>query len=210
MKTFENFNKDWDDVLKKATWTQKKISENVWEMDFENIKLAIENGADIEYCGTLGWAVRMINYKVAKFLLENSADVNYSGKNPFSKDWSIIASLILDYDNAKQKFDLSEYLKVAKMLIDYDADLSQNNFQDNNALKLLFPVLDNNHQRLFPSNTKGGEKLRNDIIEYFISYVIKNHQFEKYKDYLDYFKPYIDSSEDEIIKKYKKTIDFNL
>jgi len=82
IKLYENENK-WNKVLHAATWTHFKIGADKWYMNFDKIKLAIENGADPNFCGTLNWATRMNNFEVVKYMLEHGAnpeDIQDTGK----------------------------------------------------------------------------------------------------------------------------------
>jgi ankyrin repeat protein len=124
IKLFEN-KKDWNKVLRVATWTQKKIGKDKWSMDFDKIKLAIENGADVDSCQTLEWATRMNNFEVVKFCLENGADVNYQNSDC---KWTPLMSAAND-----------GYVDIAKILIDYDADPFIGNFQDNTTMDIITP-----------------------------------------------------------------------
>ena len=119
IKTYEKITDSigvsWNKVLHNATWTHKKISKNEWFMDFDKIKLAIENGADVEFCQTLSWAVRMNNFEVVKYMLEHGANVNYQDNDC---KWSPLMTAAND-----------GYVEIAKLLIDYNADPFLGNFQ---------------------------------------------------------------------------------
>jgi len=211
MKTFENFNKDWNDVLHLATWTHKKSGKRYY-IDFENLKKAIENGADVDSCESLNWGVRNNNYEVVKYLLEHEADPNHRTNN---NDWSIISSSLLDIHTLFSKSEITETdidtsIKICKLLIDYDADLSQKNFQYNTALMLIFPYKNFSKRRIFPPENDKEETYRNIIAQYFVEYVFEHKQLNKYDEYLEFFEPFINNIEKEEIIKYKKQNEFNL
>jgi ankyrin repeat protein len=131
IKKFENT--DWNEVLHNATWSNERInrkgSDIFYRMDFDKIKLAIENGADVDSCGTLSWAVSMNNFEIVKYLLEHGADVNT--KNISSSNSGEWTPLMLASDDG--------YVDIAKILIDYGADPVMGNFQDTTSLDILTP-----------------------------------------------------------------------
>ena len=121
-KIFESIT-NWNKILHDAAWTHKKKSKDAYLMDFDKIKLAVENGADVDSCGALSWAVRMNNYKVAKFMLENGANVNAQDD---SCKWTPLMTASND-----------GFVKIAKLLIDYDADPTIGNFQNVTVFDIL-------------------------------------------------------------------------
>jgi ankyrin repeat protein len=125
IKLFEN-TKDWNQVLRDATWTHKEIVRNkIWYMDFDKIKLAVENGAEVDSCHTLFWAEKMNNLEVVKYMLEHGADVEDTDD---SGKWTPLMSAALDGN-----------VDIAKILIDYDADPFIGNFQGNTTMDILTP-----------------------------------------------------------------------
>lgn len=120
-------NQDWNKVLHDATWTQKKIGKEKWYMDFDKIKLAIENGADVDICYTLEWAVKMNDFKIVKYMLEHGADPNLTND---STGWNplMCACALSDID-----------VDIAKILIDYGADPFLGNFQGTTAMDTVSP-----------------------------------------------------------------------
>lgn len=121
-KIFEN-NTNWNKVLHSATWGRPKKSNDRYDLDFDNIKLAVENGADVDSCGTMQWAVRNDNYEIVKYMLEHGADVNY--QNDDGK-WT---SLMLACSEGQ--------VDIAKLLIDFGADPTIGNFQDLTTFNVL-------------------------------------------------------------------------
>lgn len=150
-KIFENH--DWNKILYDATWTNLKIGKDRWYMDFDKIKLTVENGANVNSCGTLNWATRMNNFGIVKYMLEHGAnpeDIQDTGK------WTPLMSAACD-----------GYVDIAKILIDYDADPYLGNFQDNTTMDIITPnsktssaVFGYEHQK------KDIQKNRDEIREY--------------------------------------------
>ena len=117
---------DWNKILHEGTWTGKKLlKDNHYYMDFEKIKLAVNNGADVDSCETLSWAVRMNNFEVTKFMLENGANVNYQNNGC---KWTPLMSASDD-----------GYVEIAKLLIDYNANPFIGNFQGFTTLDVINP-----------------------------------------------------------------------
>jgi len=168
IKLFENTN--WNKVLHSATWGRPKNSEDNYDLDFDNIKLAVENGADVDFCNTLSWAIRNDNYEVIKFMLENGADVNFQ-----------------DNDSPLMLACSEGQVDIAKLLIDYGADPTIGNFQDFTTFDILnIPVSTNKKDGNWiakfnwsRTTTEIKEK-RNEIFKYLS---------QQKKDITDYYNP---------------------
>ena len=128
-----------------------KLIEPIFYLDFSKIKLAIENGADVDSCGTIDWATRNDNFEVVKFCLEQGANVNYQDRDG---KWTPL--MIASCDGS---------VEIAKLLIDYDADPFIGNFQDINTIDILYP---NKLQALFGYEqvSKKIQKKRDEIRRY--------------------------------------------
>lgn len=150
---YENKNK-WDKLLFDSTWTHRQIGTERWYMDFDNIKLAIENGANPNSCGTLTWATRMNNYEIVKYVLEHGADVDDIYDD--SCKWTALMSAAN-----------SGYVEVAKLLIDYDADPFHPNFQDYTTIDVITPKRSTSNAIFgYESQSKFIQRKRNEIRRY--------------------------------------------
>ena len=156
IKLYENKNK-WNKILRDATWTQNKIGEDLWYMDLDKIKLAIENGADPNSCATLNWASRMNNLEVAKYMLEHGANAD-DMKKPFadSCEWTPLMSAAND-----------GYVEMAKLLIDYEADPFHPNFQGYTTIDVVTPKRETSNASFgYESQTKEMKRKRDEIRKY--------------------------------------------
>ena len=130
IKTYES-KIDWNVVLHDGTWTHKeigpknKIGDRRYYLNFEKIKLALENGADVEFCGTLYWSTRNNYFEIVKLCLEHGANVNYQDNDC---KWTPLMSASND-----------GYVSIAKILIDYDADPFIGNFQGYTTMDVITP-----------------------------------------------------------------------
>lgn len=158
-KIFENHN--WNEVLHAATWTGKSIGtkkrgnlrDTFYYMDFDKIKLAIENGADVDSCDTLGWAVRMNRFEIVKYMLEHGANPD---KSIDSGEWT---PLMCAADDG--------YVDIAKILIDYNADPFQGNFQDTTTMDIITPKSKTSDAPFgYERQKKELQKNRDEIREY--------------------------------------------
>jgi ankyrin repeat protein len=194
MKSYKKFNEsrlDWNKVLKKATWSSEKYND-VYYIDLDNVKLAIENGADVDSCGTLSWAVRNKNFDVVKYMLENGADVNYQDNDC---KWTPLMTVSDDFNGRNE-------LEIAKILIDYGADPLIGNFQNFNTMDIL------EHDGELKNATFGynhssaeGKKIKDEIYKYIMQNIVDKNP-EQSINYLKYltdeqkekYKPYIDAN----------------
>lgn len=204
MKLYEKFIEEkshWNQVLHDATWTHEKIGEKEWRIDFDLLKDAIENGADVDSEASLEWAVIMKKPEIVKYLLEHGANVNY--QNTDMKFTPISHLLLIQNDSVVHTED---EITIAQILIEFNADFLIGNVQDNKTIDILFSI--DNYQ--FVNLTQFQVEFREIVAELLISHIIKNHQFEKYDNYLEYFNSIIKNSDDPIIKRLRKTKEFNL
>ena len=194
IKKYENLkDKDyWNKVLHTATWrtdrTHKKIPYDENYIDFDNVKLAIENGADPDSANTLSWAIRMNDFKVVKYMVEHGADIN---KQHDSGKWTPIMSAL-----SPQKKPIN--LEMCIFLLDNGADPTISNFQNINALDILSHTKMKDFIPAYPRVSKI-EKNKMDIISKHIIDLLEKNPEEafKYKDYLTSeqkikFAPYLD------------------
>lgn len=156
LKTFEYININnqinWNQLLYNGTWTNKKINNDKYYLDFTKIKLAIENGANVDSCGTLEWATRNENFEIVKFCLEHNANVNYQDD---SCKWTPLMSASND-----------GYVEIAKLLIDYDANPFIGNFQDYNTIDILYPNKLSSAVFSYENSSKEIQNNRDQIREY--------------------------------------------
>ncbi len=149
-------NKDyWNIILKNATYTHK-IKQNLYLLDFDKIKLSIENGADVNFCNTLSWATRNNNFEIVKYMLENGADPDNCEN--VSGEWISLMSAACD-----------GYVDIAKILIDYGANPFVGNFQDITTIDIIMPNKQTKDSVFgYENQSKYIQKKRDDILEYII------------------------------------------
>lgn len=194
MKSYINFIKestDWNKVLHDATWTHKKQTfipvvgerdgDSLYLMDLDKIKIAVKNGADVECCSTLEWAVRNNNFEVVKYMLENGANVNYQNNDC---KWTPLM-LASDVGN----------VEIAKILIDYNADPLIGNFQNINVIDILTPAMFGYNNNV----SKDIQQKRDQIYKYYIIHLINKTPMLAYK--------YINYLTEEEKEKYKEYIE---
>lgn len=159
-------------MLREATWTHKKNSENEYLFDLEQLKIAVRNGADVDSCGTLEWAVRNNNLDVVKYMLKNKANVNYQDDDC---KWT---SLMMASD--------SGYVDIAKVLIDYNADPLIGNFQAITALDILTPNSFTKDASFgYESCPNELKKKRDEIVKYLLQHIVNKTPELLYK-YIKY------------------------
>jgi hypothetical protein len=185
MKSYSKFiikeSVDWNEKLRNATWSKN--------IDLEGLKIAVQNGADVDSCGTLSWAVRHDNLDVVKYMLKNNANVNYQDNDC---KW---APLMTASDDG--------FVDIAKILIDYNADPLIGNFQNINTLDILRPNSDiKNSSFSYESSSKKLKLQRDKIFNYLINRVINNTPELLYK--------YVKYLTKEQKEKYKKDIDISI
>ena len=183
LKYFENTN--WNDVLHKATWSGgvtdingKKVYDEYY-IDLDKVKLAIENGADPDYCKTLSCAVRMSDFQTVKYLVQQGADINYQDNDC---KWTPIMTAI------GSKNDHPINLDMCIFLLDNDADPTIGNFQGITALDLL------SHTKLrtatfgYPNVSKDEQTKMDIISKHIIDLILEKHP-EKAPKYIDILTP---------------------
>lgn len=200
MKSYQNYIKestDWNQVLHDGTWTQKKISEDRWYMDLDKIKLAIENGADPDYCETLIWATRMDNVPVVKFMLDNGSDVNNQQVTPHdSGNWAPLMLSSMDGN-----------LEVSKILIDYGADPTLENFQGFTVFDIILPSKETEWYQNASSEEKNA---RDKIFQYLIQHIKKNTPiYNNIETLLKYVKDYLTEEELKVYDSFIEAEKFN-
>jgi ankyrin repeat protein len=202
IKTYEE-NTDWNKVLHSATWGRPKKFDK-YDLDFDNIKKAVENGADVNYCGTMQWAVRNDNFEVVKFMLENGADVNYQDRR--DGEWT---ALMLACTKA--------YVDIAKILIDFGADPTIGNFQGNTTFKILeIPESKNKDDGDWISKfnwdrtTKEIKEKRDEIFEYLVYNKMNIIKYRNPELAYEKFKGFMDDNELLDFSVYKKSKKYNI
>ncbi len=118
--------------------------------DFEGVKKAIENGADVNARNEIGWTpLHLASYwgctKIAKLLIENKADVNAKdvcGNTPLH--------LASRYNN----------LEIVKLLIEKGADV---NAKDNYSKTALDIAKSHDYQEIIDLLTKNKNKIIWDV-----------------------------------------------
>ena len=191
---------DWNKVLHDATWTAKfktgttEIIDDENPIDLDKVKLAIENGADPDHCGTLSWAVRINDFPTVKYMIEHGANVN-SRKGDSTK-WTPLMLAVANTDEGE-----TINVEMCKFLIDNGADPTIGNFQDINTLDLLSHTKMRGFSPAYPSVSKDNKIKMDAISKHIIQNVVdKNPETAyKYEDYLT----------DEQKEKYRHYIDAN-
>lgn len=181
MKYIKKFEEsiNWNEVLYKVTWNN---------LDFDKIKLAIENGANPDYGETLSWALRCQKYNIVKYMVEHGANIN------FQDDDCKWTPIMLCFADEEVRVD------IAKFLIDHDADLTIGNFQDTNALDILSHTKLQNASFGYPNVAKKEQKKMDEIFAYYMQHLAEKtpEDSPKYKEYLTAdqkikFAPYLDA-----------------
>lgn len=198
IKTYENI-KDkayWNKVLHDATWRTdrkgKKIPYDENFINFDKVKLAIENGADVDSARTLYWAVRMGDFKTVKYMLEHGADIN--SREGDSVKWNPIMSAVGSNPEHPINLDICLYL------LDNGADPTIGNFQNINTMDLLSHTKMPNMVCAYRMVPKEEKKKMDIISKYIIDNILKKEPYKsiEYKKYLTpeqkiEFAPYLDT-----------------
>lgn len=197
LKTYEDI-KDkeyWNKVLYDATWRTdrkgKRIPYDENFINFDGVKLAIENGADVESANTLYWAVRMSDLKTVKYMVEHGANINYQDNDT---KWTPIMSAVGSNNDHPINLDLCLFL------LDNGADPTIGNFQNINTMDLLSHTKMRNFTPAYPM-VDDKEKEKMDIIyKYIIDNILEKEPYKaiEYKEYLTpeqkvQFAPYLDA-----------------
>jgi len=198
LKTYENIKdqKYWNKILHDATWrTDRKDNEKIPYdenfINFDDVKLAIENGADPDSCGTLSWAVSMDDLKTIKYIVNNGANINFQDNDC---KWTPIMSAVGDTQNHPINLEMCIFL------LDNGADPTIGNFQNINTMDLLSHTKMKNFKPAYPKKNKGDQEKMDIIYKHIIDIILEKNPEEsiKYKEYLTIdqkikFAPYLDS-----------------
>ncbi len=184
IKNFENMRDKnyWEEILHDGTWRtdREKNQEIPYDknfINFDKVKLAIENGADPDSSETLAWAVRTNNLPVVKYMVENGANINQQDD---SCKWTPIMNAVGSYQ------DHPINLEMCIFLLDNGADPTIGNFQNINTLDLLHHTKMRNFASAY-SSVPESEKIKMDIIsKHIIDILLEKYPEEvtKYKEYL--------------------------
>lgn len=139
----------------------------------------------------------MDNVPVVKFMLDNGANVNNQPVAPHdSGKWTPLMLSSMDGN-----------LEVSKILIDYGADPTIENFQGNNTFDIILP---SKKTQWYQNASSEKKNVRDKIFQYLIQHIKKNTPiYNNIEILLKYVKDYLTEEERKVYDSFIEAEKFN-